>query len=122
MSNKNYLTIVLIIAILLGGVAFLVWKQVQTDQASPALNSFAKCLTSKNIAMYGTDSCSWCQKQKADFKSAWQYVTYVNCFNDPNKCLAQKIEDTPTWIFPDGKRLVGYQKFDVLSRETGCKL
>ncbi len=122
MRNKTYLIIVSIIVLIAGAVCFLIWKQISVSQASPGLNAFAKCLADKGAVMYGTQSCSWCQKQEAGFKSAWQYINYTDCFKEPNKCVAEKIEGTPTWIFPDGKRLVGYQPLENLSKESGCPL
>ncbi|NCN94948.1 hypothetical protein GW888_01600 [Candidatus Wolfebacteria bacterium] len=122
MSNKFYL--IAVFAILAGAIGFLVWEQFRTNQASPELDAFAKCLASKGITMYGTEPCAWCQKQKADFKSAWQYVNYVDCFKDPNRCVAEKIEGAPTWIFPNdnNKKISGYRELKVLSGESGCPL
>ncbi len=126
MSNKFYLIIVLIIVA--GAIGFLVWEQfganLAANQASPELDAFAKCLAGKGITMYGTESCSWCLKQKEEFKSAWQYINYVDCFKDPNRCVAEKIEGTPTWVFPNdnNKRVVGYKELKVLSEDSGCVL
>ena len=122
MNNKFYLIIIFVI--LAGVIGFLIWAQFEASQASPELDAFAKCLASKGITMYGTESCSWCQKQKAEFKSAWQYINYVDCFKNPNKCVAEKIEGTPTWIFPNdnNKRIEGYRELKVLSGESGCPL
>ncbi|MFA5098605.1 MAG: hypothetical protein WC461_00055 [Candidatus Paceibacterota bacterium] len=123
MNNKFYL--IAIFVILAGVVGFLIWAQFTTvNRASPGLEAFAKCLASKGITMYGTESCAWCLKQKADFKSAWRYVNYVDCLKDPNKCVAEKIDGTPTWIFPNdnNKRIVGYRELNVLSQESACPL
>ena len=120
MRNKNYL---IIFIILIGGlIGFLIWQGNKNNQASPALIAFARCLTEKEAIVYGTDSCEWCQKQKADFKSAWQFIKYVNCVNDPQTCTSLNIESTPTWIFQGGKRLVGYQQLDSLSEASGCPI
>jgi len=122
MRNKFYLIIVLVI--LAGTIGFLVWAQFRTSQASPGLEAFAKCLAGKGITMYGTESCAWCQRQKADFKSAWQYINYVDCLKDPNRCVAENIQETPTWIFPNdnNKKIVGYRELKALSDESGCPL
>ncbi len=119
---RNKISIIIFIVLICGAVGFLIWQGVKNAQASPALITFAKCLTEKGLVVYGTDSCEWCQKQKADFKSAWQFINYANCINDPQRCLAVNIESTPTWISTDGKRLVGYQTLEKLSEESGCFL
>ena len=122
MNNKFY--IIAILVVLAGAVGFLVWGQFNVSQASPGLNAFAKCLAEKNITMYGTESCEWCLEQKAEFKSAWQYINYIDCLKDPQKCVAEKIEGTPTWVFPNdnNKKIVGYSELKVLSQESGCPL
>ena len=122
MSNKFYLIIVLVVIV--GVIGFLVWGQFSVSRASPELDAFAKCLAGKGITMYGTESCSWCLKQKEEFKNAWRYINYVDCFKDPNRCVAEKIEGTPIWIFPNdnNKRIAGYRELKVLSEESGCAL
>jgi len=119
---RNKISIIIFIVLIGGLIGFLIWQGVKNNQAGPALINFAKCLTEKGAVMYGTDSCEWCQKQKADFKSAWQFIKYANCISDPQRCVTVSIEGTPTWILEGGKRLVGYQTLDKLSRESGCPL
>ncbi len=118
MKNKIY--IIIFIILIAAGIGFLIWQNIKNSQAGPELIAFAKCLNEKGATMYGTESCEWCQKQKADFKSAWQYINYVDCFKESQKCVAQNIESTPTWIFSDGQRLVGYQGFEGLAQQSGC--
>ncbi len=119
---RNKISVIIFIVLICGLIGFLIWQGARNAQASPALIAFAKCLTEKGLVMYGTDSCEWCQKQEADFKSAWQFINYANCIKNPQRCVAQNIESTPTWIFGDGKRLVGYQTLGQLSKESGCPL
>lgn len=110
------------IIIIFGSIGLLVWRGVKNNQTNPYLVAFAECLAQKGAVMYGTESCSWCQKEKSGFKNAWNLVNYTDCASDPKKCLALGIESTPTWIFPDGKRFVGYQGLRKLSEESGCPL
>src|SRR4030042_483734 len=120
---KNKLSWILVLNIALILVAILVWKGVKNSQTPQSLDMFADCLTGeKGAVFYGTESCSWCQKEKAGFKKSWQFINYVNCTQDPNGCLALGIEATPTWIFGDGKRLIGYQGLDKLAEESNCPL
>jgi hypothetical protein len=85
-------------------------------------DDFAKCLADKKITMYGSVSCPWCQKEKSNFGESFKYVPYVECSIEPQKCLAMNIESIPTWVFPDGQRLVGYQSLEKLSQASGCPL
>ena len=98
-------------------------------EPSVELDAFARCLAEKQVTMYGAESCSWCQKEKANFGSAFDYVPYVECPEEPQKCIAAGIQGTPTWIVPaslaggpDGKKLAGYQGLEKLSLESGCPL
>lgn len=85
-------------------------------------DDFAKCLADKNITMYGADWCSHCQNEKKALRASFKLIPYVECPKDPKKCLDSGIERYPTWVFPDGKKLVGEQGVLNLSKESGCQL
>ena len=86
------------------------------------LNQFAQCLSEKGVVMYGADWCPRCQNEKKAFGNSFQYVNYVECPKEPQKCLALGVDGYPTWIFSDGKRLVGEQGLEKLAGESGCAL
>ena len=108
----------LIVSAVGGGV----WWRVNTQSGPNPLDGFAKCLAEKGVTMYGADWCSHCQKEKAAFGSAFQYMSYVECPADPQKCLALGIQGYPTWIFPDGRRFEGEQGLEKLAQESACAL
>lgn len=123
--KKNYFWAIILVVVV-GAVAVLVMKP---GSGGAELIAFAQCLAEKNIVMYGARSCSWCQKEKVNFGSAFKYVPYVECSDEPQKCVAAGIQGTPTWVFPassaggpDEKQLVGYQGLEKLSLESGCPL
>ncbi len=110
-------------------VIVVVYFWVASQKSNPVLAAFAQCLTQRGAVMYGADWCSHCQQEKANFKDAWQYINYVECPANPQKCLDAGIEGYPTWIFPStssgqvpGKKFVGYQGLEKLSQESGCQL
>ena len=120
--NKKIIIILISIGIL-SGVAAIILTFFYPSQASDnKLDGFAKCLASKNITMYGTPWCEWCQKQEALFGKSFRLVPYVDCSKNPQECASKGINGTPTWIFPDGKTLVGYQELEKLAKESGCEL
>jgi len=119
MNNKILFVIILIFLAIIFAV-FYFYKPATTTNAG--LDDFAKCLTSKNITMYGTYNCPYCLNEKKAFGSSFQYVSYVECTQDPNKCVDAGILKVPAWIFPDGKKLVGEQGLEKLSQESGCPL
>lgn len=98
----------------------------------PALEDFANCLTDKGIVMYGAEWCPHCKNEKKRFGAAFEDVAYVECPDEPEKCITAGIEGYPTWIFPDGysptgspvkgKIFKGEQGLEKLSKESGCPL
>ncbi len=72
--------------------------------------------------MYGAEWCAHCQNEKKAFGDSFKYVPYVECPDNPQKCLEKGIEGYPTWILPDGKKLIGEQGLLKLSQESGCLL
>lgn len=85
-------------------------------------DAFAQCLAAKGIIIYGADWCPHCQNEKKAFGSSFKYITYVECPDEPQKCIAAGINGYPTWVFPDGRRLEGEQGIEKLSQESGCAL
>lgn len=90
--------------------------------ASVALDAFAKCLSDKQVVMYGAAWCPHCQNEKKLFGSSFEYVPYVECPDNPDKCLAAGIRGYPTWVFPDGRKLEGEQGLRKLSEASSCPL
>lgn len=109
----------------LGIAAIVAVYLLYTEQRSNAngeTDAFAQCLADKGITMYGADWCPHCQNEKKAFGDSFRLVPYVECPDDPQKCLAAGINGYPTWVFPDGKKLVGEQGLKKLSEESGCIL
>lgn len=83
-------------------------------------NSLAKCLTEKNIVMYGTEWCSHCQNQKKLFGNDFKDVTFVDCDQNPGKCDAAGVTGYPTWKIM-GKNYPGEMSLSQLASLSGCK-
>jgi len=133
MERKNLIiaAIGLVALIGLGGCAAKTTSSASDNtQASPVISDskwvdLAKALTQAGVKMYGAYWCSHCQDQKAMFGQAWQYVTYIECA-DPKDlsqqtqtCVAAKIEGYPTWVFPDGSRVVSPLTYNELAEKIG---
>jgi hypothetical protein len=84
------------------------------------LDDFAKCLTGKGLTMYGTGWCSHCQNQKDDFGSSFQYVNFVDCDRESDRCDSAGVSGYPTWIY-NGEQFRGEQSLSFLSDITGCE-
>jgi hypothetical protein len=93
------------------------------------LDHFAKCLTQKQLTMYGHYLCPHCAEQKEKFAESFQYIHYVECgvFGQPmtiqnQTCKDMQIKRYPTWVFADGERVEAVETMQQLSQKTGCKL
>ncbi|MEX2033198.1 MAG: hypothetical protein WD889_01385 [Candidatus Colwellbacteria bacterium] len=115
--KKNLLLLFIFLALTAGAVLFLLPKESKAN-----LDSFAQCLSSKGAVMYGAYWCSHCQNEKNAFGESFKFVNYVECTEKPNDCLAKGIDGYPTWIFPDGRKLVGEQGITKLQEASGCPL
>lgn len=82
MKKKIVLSIILITLTLL----LLGYKTIKLIAEPGEYDEFARCLSSKNITMYGTDWCRYCKKQKSMFGKSFKYVNYVNCDYEKIKC------------------------------------
>ena len=114
--------------LIIGIAAALIWIAViivgsfGSGESSPALEEFARCLSDKRAVMYGADWCPHCQNQKNMFGVTFRKITYVECPDDPKKCLEAGIQGYPTWIFADGSRIEGEASLDKLAKASGCEL
>jgi hypothetical protein len=87
-----------------------------------SLDNFAKCLSEKGVELYVLKTCPHCAHQKEMFGESLKYLKYIECSENYDLCTQKRIEAVPTWILPNGERLVGVQSLEVLSQKTGCKL
>lgn len=104
--------------VILGGLIFE-WK---TTPEAGAYDQFAQCLRDKGATMYGADWCPHCQNQKRMFGDSFKFVPYVECPDDPKRCIAEGVEGYPTWKFQNGAVLSGEQSLERLSSASTCPL
>lgn len=84
-------------------------------------DKFAKCLSEKEVIVYGNDYCSYTAKQLNYFGKSKKYLNYVKCIDNEDLCDDKNIEVTPTWEI-DGKMYEQVQNFEKLSSLTGCEI
>ena len=123
MNQKYFLAAAIIVGALLVGAALLWPRESQAPQVSAdKLETLAVCLNSKGAVMYGLESCSHCQNQKALFgTAAFAKINYVECRQEPEKCSAANVQAVPSWIFSDGRKLQGEQSLMGLAGAAGCE-
>ena len=83
-------------------------------------------LKAMGAKFYGAWTCPACFKQMNLFgKQAGADVIYVECRKpkqlpeQAEACNAAEIRAYPTWVLPDGRRKVGVQSLEALSRWSG---
>jgi hypothetical protein len=96
-------------------------------RGSTRYDAFAKCLTEKQVKMYGLYWCTHCAEQKELFGASFKQVTYIECGikgsrDEQPACKDAGVKNFPTWQFPDGSRKEGSQSLQILSQQSGCGL
>ena len=107
-----------------GILAFIIGTVVliTLPKSNSGLDAFAKCLSERELIMYGADWCSHCQNEKQRFGSSFQYVHYVECPKHESECGELGISGFPTWITKNGTKFVGEQGLEKLSEVSDCPL
>ena len=85
--------------------------------------SLAKYLSERKATMYGSYTCSHCEKQKELFGGAFGHITYVECSRsgpdpDPDLCAAKDIKSYPTWEI-GGEFHQGVKTLEQLGKISG---
>ena len=123
-NSEQIRTVVLaaVIVLAFAGVYYLARMRGATRY-----DAFAKCLTEKQVKMYGLYWCTHCAEQKEMFRDSFKHVTYIECGIKGSKeeepsCKEAGVKNFPTWQFPDGSRKEGAQPLQVLSDKSACSL
>ncbi len=119
--DSKFTTIALfVILIVVGIVGVFAFVGGEPQEVDAAVVSLAQCLSEKGAVMYGTKTCPYCRAEKLSFGEAFQYITYVECTEEPNRCVDAGVEGVPLWTFTDGTRLEGAQGLEGLARAVNC--
>jgi len=118
-TQRNFI----IVAGILHLLPLVYFNAVYVPEAPPSLPSqpadelaqFADCLTTEGLVMYGSKSCTFCQRQRDLFGPAFDRIEYVDCGAEIPRCQASNITALPTWI-----RFSGNPAREV-GRQTGAR-
>jgi thiol-disulfide isomerase/thioredoxin len=115
--------VLIAIAIVLG--AYLYIKTIPPPNGK--YDAFAKCIANTSTTFFGAFWCPHCREQKTDFGNSAQYLPYVECSlpdasGQTQACIDNKIQEYPTWRFPDGSMMTGIQTMETIAEKTGCAL
>lgn len=101
---------------------------VVVKSAPSSYDSFAQCLTEKDVKMYGAYWCAHCQNQKELFGNAFRYISYEECATPgapkvmTATCEIAGVKGYPTWKNSAGEIIAGEQTLENLAEFSGCKL
>ncbi len=115
--KKKFFIFLFIFLILTAGIYAIVKIRAMPGQ----YDGFAQCLTEKQVTMYGTDWCKYCQQQKGMFGKSFKYVNYVNCDFNEQECDTAGVQGYPTWEI-NGEVYSGVQPLEYLSSLSECEL
>lgn len=110
---------IIVSALALSALVLTGCAQNTTTDTSKNLDSFAKCLTEKEVMIYTSPTCSHCQNQKALFWDSWQYINDIDCLANPNQCW--NIKSVPNRVI-NGENILGEQSLESLSQKSGCEI
>ena len=126
MSDKTLWIGVAVIIIAFFG--FVIYQRAFAPESAHAFDTLAQCLTDKDVKMYGAEWCHNCKKQKEAFGNSYKKLNYIECplpsgmQGQTQECDEAGIDGYPTWTFPDGTRLKGYQTLKALADKVDCPL
>jgi len=120
-GNKNIL-IYGGIVILLAAAYYAGWRY-----KNHKYDSFAQCLSTKQVKMYGLYWCPHCIEQKEMFGQSFHYVPYVECAIKGSselapECKVAGVKLFPSWQFGMDPPKEGILSMETLSNKTGCSL
>jgi glutaredoxin len=120
-QSRKHLTWVVVIVVI--AAAYGEWWYY----ANHRYDDFAKCLSSKQVKMYGAYWCPHCADQKEEFGRSFRYVNYVECAIRGSKemtaaCKAAGVQTFPSWQFGSTPLVTGVFSLNELSDKTGCSL
>ena len=113
--------------VLVFAVSYSVHSPAPEDTAQQAASfyqvSLARYLSESGATMYGSYTCSHCERQKELFGNAFGHIPYVECSRrgpdpDPALCAAKKIRSYPTWEI-GGEFYEGIRTLEQLGRISG---
>ena len=104
---------------------FVYWQNLPPP--AHMYDALAKCISQTSTTFYGAFWCPHCAEQKTKFGTGAQYLPYIECSLPSGSgqtpvCIDHDIKNYPTWVLPDGSRLVGAQTPQTLAQKTGCAI
>jgi hypothetical protein len=106
--------------------AFATWAYLLRRTHSKNYDDLARCLTARQVKMYGLYWCTHCADQKQMFGPSFKYVNYIECGvkgaqKEAPECVKANVKNFPTWDF-SGERHEGVLQLKDIAERSGCRL
>jgi len=121
---KNIIIPALIIVLIVVGIIYFGTKNrnsapLSTPSTTNTNNSSTVSYFDENakVMYFYSDSCSWCIKEKAvleELAKEGYRVKPMNVGKNQGYWAQYDIQGTPTFVAPDGQKMVGYKEKDEL--------
>lgn len=108
----------IVVLIVVVGAVYYSIARPKSDLNPKEKESLAKCLTEKEIYLFGAFNCPNCGVQKEMFGEAVEFIVYINCDLEPDKCDIN--ENTYPYWKMDDNILRGPVPLKFLKDRTGC--
>lgn len=112
MKKKSLISLAVILIVVVIAIAILTRSHPETS------DDVAKCIGSK-ATLYIQLGCHACEIQEEKFGDSYEFISEVDCFLERDKCIADNIEATPTWVI-NGEKHVGARSVEDIQKLTGC--
>jgi hypothetical protein len=105
-------------------------KKRQPKKVEPK-ETLGQCLARKGVRLYGASWCKPCHDQLSWFGDDAKNVPYTDCYPEGDTVISVPaceavgldiIGPYPTWIMPDGLKVVGTRSLQWLATSTDCPL
>ncbi len=131
MSKKDTNIAIVVVVIVIGLFVLFSVQKDRVGQVGGEYDEFAECLYDSGMRMYGSETCSFCERQRQLFGESFRFIKEIECDprNDDSeyeRCIEKGISHTPTWILEDKKGNdvhrfeSGVQSLEALSEVSGC--
>lgn len=123
MNKQTLISIIVVVAVVVVGLIFL----QRVDNKPGPNDGLAQALKDKGVIFYGAFWCPHCADQKKLFGTFVSLLPYFECSTPDGNgqiqaCTEKGVTAYPTWVFPDGSRLVGPQSLQTLADKIGYTL
>ncbi|MBC8434945.1 hypothetical protein H8D91_00375 [archaeon] len=123
-QKKKIYSITVTITVLLAITGILIYSLLnnpnkEKELTEKMLDDFTKCLTEKNVIMYGSIKNANSLAQMKMFESSLENLNYIDCSERKNDCMDILI--LPSWEIKN-QIIHGAVSLEVLSKLTECEL